>query len=625
MRQRRSARGFLMVLYQRMLTSSTKAIINALSKRVDRLQDELSGARRRRELQARFERDVSNFIDLDYTDATRLYHDDMDPDKRELMEAELKELRRLLKVAARVKVDTKAEQLRSLVSSEGVRGDKVLVFTEFRATQAQLAELLREDGHSVVLFNGAMSMEEKDEAVDSFSGDTRVMISTESGGEGRNLQFCHILVNYDLPWNPMRVEQRIGRLHRIGQGHNVKIFNFSTQDTIEEYVLDLLEEKIRLFEDVVGDLDLILGEVTEDDNFDAMIMKILTESEKDELSDRFHEVGKRIEETRKRMEEDAKEGAGGVISSLDLSTVLDPEKALDMVMEDQAKVMELVEAYLKGYGAKTWHDGRWCIEGTAPRSLMVATGLEAEFRISFERPGQGRARDTVIAAHGRPFLEKVLEECSKRGFTAIRYLQDSIIGKGQATFHIRMTLNGMKEHVSLEEVHVDLGSLEVQDGPFEPDGQFIDGDGQAPAEDPLTCIEASYSTARNSVEAKAKELARELASENDGLCDQALERINTYYDDLEAELTNKETLLEDEKYELLRKIRAAKDKRTKANYKDMLQKVNKKMDGLKTRHGKRRERYRTERLEEIRTVESKRAMRPSLQLVALGITLPKAP
>jgi len=606
LKQRRSARGFLMVLYQRMLTSSTKAIISALVKRVDRLQNEISGARRQRELQARFESDISNFIDLDYTDTIRLYHDDMDPDKRELIEAELKELKRLLKVAQKVKVDTKAEQLRSLVSSEGVKGDKVLVFTEFRATQAQLAELLRKDGHSVVLFNGAMSMEEKDEAVASFAGDTRVMISTESGGEGRNLQFCHILVNYDLPWNPMRVEQRIGRLHRIGQEHNVKIINFSTQDTIEEYVLDLLEEKIRLFEDVVGGLDLILGEVTEDENFDAMIMKILTESNKDELSDRFDEVGKRIEETRRTMEEDAKEGAGGVITSLDLSTALDPIKALDMVMEDQAKVMELVETYLKGYGAKMWHDGRWCIEGTAPRSLMVATGLGAEFRISFERPDDRRRKDTTMAVHGRPFMEKVLEECSKRGFTALRYVQDPRIGKGLVRFHIKMTLNGMKEHIRLKEVHVDLGSLEVRNDPIGPEDpwQDMDDDDQELDQDLVSNVEASYSTARNSIEVTGKELARGLARENDALCDQALDRINTYYDDLEAELTDKVTLLEDEKYELLRKIRAAKEKRAKTKYKEMVHKINKKMDGLKGRHAKRRERYRMERLEEIRDVES---------------------
>lgn len=85
------------------------------------------------------------------------------------------------------------------------------------------------------------------------------MISTESGGEGRNLQFCHVLVNYDLPWNPMRVEQRIGRLHRLGQQHDVQIINLIAANTIEEYVLQLLDEKLRLFSDVVGDVEAIIA------------------------------------------------------------------------------------------------------------------------------------------------------------------------------------------------------------------------------------------------------------------------------------------------------------------------------------------------------------------------------
>jgi superfamily II DNA/RNA helicase len=131
-----------------------------------------------------------------------------------------------------------------------------------------------------------MSIDEKEAAVAAFRGDlalngeapesahnsgVRVMVSTESGAEGRNLQFCHQLINYDLPWNPMRVEQRIGRLHRLGQPHDVAIFNLSCSETIEAYIIELLARKIRLFELVIGELDLILGTMEGDKSFEDLL------------------------------------------------------------------------------------------------------------------------------------------------------------------------------------------------------------------------------------------------------------------------------------------------------------------------------------------------------------------
>ena len=112
----------------------------------------------------------------------------------------------------------------------------------------------------------AVESASKDSAIDSFRVGTgpQVLISTEAGGEGRNFQFAHILVNYDLPWNPMRVEQRIGRIDRIGQEHPVTIFNFHVQGTIEGRILDVLERRIHLFEESIGGLDPILGEAESD-------------------------------------------------------------------------------------------------------------------------------------------------------------------------------------------------------------------------------------------------------------------------------------------------------------------------------------------------------------------------
>jgi SNF2 family DNA or RNA helicase len=137
----------------------------------------------------------------------------------------------------------------------------------------------------------------------NFAQSARVLISTQTGGEGFNLQFCHQLVNYDLPWNPMMVEQRIGRLHRLGQREDVSIFNFSIHNTIEAHVLDLLSRKIRMFELVVGELDLILSEGEDRKTFEHTIQDIwLTSKNDEEMEQRFDRFGERLVQARKKFE-----------------------------------------------------------------------------------------------------------------------------------------------------------------------------------------------------------------------------------------------------------------------------------------------------------------------------------
>jgi SNF2 family DNA or RNA helicase len=151
--------------------------------------------------------------------------------------------------------------------------DKFLIFTDYLPTLHALRAALDQAGHETILFHGGMSTYERVEAIRTFrkSPSARVMISTQSGGEGHNLQFCYQLINYDLPWNPMRIEQRIGRLQRLGQKQEVAIFNLSATETIEAYVLELLAKKIRMFELVIGELDLILGELGDERGFEDYI------------------------------------------------------------------------------------------------------------------------------------------------------------------------------------------------------------------------------------------------------------------------------------------------------------------------------------------------------------------
>jgi hypothetical protein len=151
--------------------------------------------------------------------------------------------------------------------------EKVLVFTTFKETQSFLRQVLEGNGHTVSVFHGSLSIDEKEDAVRAFRTKNQVLISTEAGGEGRNFQFCHIVVNYDLPWNPMKVEQRIGRVDRIGQRRTVQIWNLACKGTIERRVLDVLETRIGLFEESVGSLEPILGTL-EDDIVELVMTKL---------------------------------------------------------------------------------------------------------------------------------------------------------------------------------------------------------------------------------------------------------------------------------------------------------------------------------------------------------------
>ena len=153
------------------------------------------------------------------------------------------------------------------------RDAKTVVFTEFTATLEHLAEICEQHSLSYVLFSGEMSKAEKDAAIARFRDEAKVLLSTGSGGEGRNLQCANTVINFDLPWNPMRLEQRVGRVHRIGQTEEVYVFNFCQADTVEEQLLRVLHDKINMFELVVGEVDAILGTLDEGD-FAGLVLEL---------------------------------------------------------------------------------------------------------------------------------------------------------------------------------------------------------------------------------------------------------------------------------------------------------------------------------------------------------------
>ena len=198
-------------------------------------------------------------------------------------------------LAARAEAITEPAKVRLLVRKLGeytAKGEKVLVFTAFRTTLDTVAAAVRAAGIDATVYDGGLSRAEKERVIGAFRGDVPVLLSTESAGEGRNLQFCHVMINLDLPWNPMQIEQRLGRLHRVGQTHDVLLTNLVSKGSIEERILHVLETKINMFELVVGELDMILGRIDDDFDFERAVFDAFATADDDgAFARRMDEIG----------------------------------------------------------------------------------------------------------------------------------------------------------------------------------------------------------------------------------------------------------------------------------------------------------------------------------------------
>jgi len=196
---------------------------------------------------------------------------------------------------------TKGEALEKLLNTI-LRdpAEKVIIFTHFRRTLEKLVELLRRMDVDFVMYHGEMDMIAKNQAIAEFESRANVLLSTEAAGEGRNLQFCRAMINFDIPWNPMRIEQRVGRIHRVGQTRDVRIYNLSARGTVEDYLLEILDQKLNMFELVIGEMDMILGQIEDERDFEDLLVDAwLGAQNAEDLRVNFKELGDRLVEARK--------------------------------------------------------------------------------------------------------------------------------------------------------------------------------------------------------------------------------------------------------------------------------------------------------------------------------------
>jgi len=358
--EKRNYIGFLMILMQRLVASSTRAIRTTLERRLEILNSELRVSGLFDE-QGMLNQEPETIYDLDGEELRQLLL------RTKGLQNEREEVTILLEAARRCESrgpDVKAKALLDwiyrLQAEEGEPDLKVLVFTDFVPTQEMLYEFLTERGFKVVCLNGSMNMEERKRAQEAFARDARILISTDAGGEGLNLQFCHVVINYDIPWNPMRLEQRIGRVDRIGQNHTVRAINFVLEDSVEHRVLEVLEKKLAvIFEelgiDKTGDvLDSAQAEKIFDDLYVGAILN------PDGVETKVDEVVQSIQEQARESRKNA--------FLLGSAGDLDPREAQRLLAHPLPHWVErMTVSYLKAHGGKverkngiwnlTWPDG----------------------------------------------------------------------------------------------------------------------------------------------------------------------------------------------------------------------------------------------------------------------------
>ncbi|HEY9700976.1 MAG TPA: helicase-related protein, partial [Allocoleopsis sp.] len=200
-------------------------------------------------------------------------------DELKLEITELEFLVKLAKEAEKQEIETKLNRLREVLEERKIKEskEKLLIFTESKDTMEYLAEKLKKWGYSVTVIHGGLNMDARIKAEHEFKNQAQIMVATEAAGEGINLQFCWLMVNYDIPWNPNRLEQRMGRIHRYGQQHEVHIYNLVAVDTTEGKVLEKLFDKLEAMKNALGDRVFdVIGDVLQGVSLKDLILDAIS-------------------------------------------------------------------------------------------------------------------------------------------------------------------------------------------------------------------------------------------------------------------------------------------------------------------------------------------------------------
>jgi superfamily II DNA or RNA helicase len=537
------ATGFVMTIFQKLLDSSTHALGRALERRALRLEEFVTRA------------EIERRIDID----TAIEEPDLIDDAEEVgdlvclsvrqtideMRKEIATLRRLVALADSVRANKKSEKLKSLITDLRKKGHrKFLIFTQFRTTQEFLAEQLA--GFKVEVFHGSQGREEKERAIERFRDEAEILVSTEAGGEGRNMQFCHILINYDLPWSPLKIEQRIGRLHRFGQPDDVFIYNFSTRGTVAERVLEILGKKLRLFEESIGVPDVLLGQMEDELKLNALIMEMAAGLRTRPAMD--EEVERRLDLARRGYEK---------ISELVVADRIDfnYDEYYRITLKERKFSNRRIERFVNRLAAIDGYAAD--LVGGSDVIGLYSVACEGEGGLT-RRPGtfdSAAALDNEqieFLAFGHPAIDRMVEHCRGASFggqTGVQRVRAGSSFTGMVFYYL-VTFTSAVETREVFPVVVPCGATTGEElDAVESELAFSDpcdegADATAAAAEIMVDADRYFAAARERLIMKVKRRKDELVSGLDVTIDPEMQKIKESYDRQISEFEEKLDLME---------------------------------------------------------------------------------
>jgi len=434
----KKAVGFAMVILQKRMVSSIAAIRCSLKRRLDNIKkgvyEEIS--EREQEIYEEFLKDPDRLNDYEKEKLEKkLETSIIDP---AAIEVEIKRLKELIKLAESIETDSKANALKEFI--DGILSkdpkEKILIFTEYRDTSNYLRDVvLKEYKKKILEIHGEVPIPIRKEREKLFKeSDINIMLATDAAGEGINLQFCHIMVNYELPWNPNRIDQRIGRLHRYGQKRDVRARNLLVKNTREGQIFLRLQEKINLIErDLGGTISEILGTLLEGVNLEKLIMDSLAEDKKIEVTE--EDIERAIEERKKMLEK--AQSLLLRLNKFDLESALRLIKKSEKISFSNRDIESFVKGFFETHGGKiepTRFKGQYRI--IPPEDILVDKLIPRKIkRATFNKDIAKRfsPEECDFIAFGHPLLDQIIKYCEDRdghfgGGTTIKIIKN---GKGR--------------------------------------------------------------------------------------------------------------------------------------------------------------------------------------------------
>ena len=424
--EKRRGIAFALVILQRRLASSTYAILKSLERRKRRLEDIIHGVERAAAPERTFDfEEVEEMSEEERWKAEELWETLSVAENRQELDYEINTLGELIEQAKRIiqkESEVKVSQLRKTMDDLNSKfpGTKILIFTESKDTLDYLEKKIHSWGYSVNVIHGGMGLEERVEAERIFKNETQVMVATEAAGEGINLQFCNLMINYDLPWNPNRLEQRMGRIHRYGQTKEVFVFNLIATDTREGQVLSKLFDKLKEIKNALQSEKVfdVISEVLYGKNLSQLMLEAAASARN--IDEILKELDIKVDEDYiRRVREDLGESLA--------TRYIDYTRLREMA--EKAKENRLIPEYTEAFFKKAFEKagGRYherkdkflAIESIPFEIRQIADedSFKKRFgpmmrsypKITFDKDMGFRTPDSEFVSFGHPLFEAVLE------------------------------------------------------------------------------------------------------------------------------------------------------------------------------------------------------------------------